>query len=514
MIARRAMGGGGGGGPFGDDENDDDDAKAAAMLAAQVPPRDARLIGALIQVGLTGSLAVLLGAVTGTEPVARLWSGLTGFQGGDAAAATAAAALAAGSSSPLATAASLAAPYFLPLLAVDVLLFAVPWSMPAELRTVSAGGRRCVDARAIAAAAGDGGGDDEGGNGKAAAAAMVSLPMLVQAGLALHRNVALLPPRLATVAFADGPDDSDDDEEEDKAKKSRPQTREERLAALGLAPLPSAKQQEDDANATNNNNKDNVPLDDAAALSLPAEAALVAARELSKELLQRGVLLVFTARWLSDRLGEAGAGGVAFDDPLSPLALPATAVGASLAASLLTASIVPAAAGEAASVRAAAAAALVASSKDVVEAAEASGERGSRRKGGRGGGGDGGGAEQEEEKEEDKEDDDDSSPSATTNLLLDYRLLEATELALASFPPAIAGGVTLARVIALAAAANACFVDSGGNLAATLVGAVAINEAFGLGYRGWAKAQAEAEQQEQKGRRRRAAAAEAAARGG
>lgn len=42
-------------------------------------------------------------------------------------------------------------------------------------------------------------------------------------------------------------------------------------------------------------------------LPLPAEAGLVAGRELAKELLQRGVIFTFTAAWLTDRLYEAGA---------------------------------------------------------------------------------------------------------------------------------------------------------------------------------------------------------------
>jgi hypothetical protein len=458
------------------------------------------LIGALIQVGLTGSLAVLMGGATGTDPVARLWSGLSGADfggaGGAAAATLAAAAASASSSSPLALAAATAAPYFIPLLVIDALLFAVPWSMPKELLTTSHAGRRCVDARAI------GGGESGGGGGGEAATATPPLPLLLQAGLALHRNVALLPPRLATVAFADGPD-SDDDEDDEEAQGGsgapKPQTREERLAALGLRPPPrAAAAAAAAAAATPPSTNTNTPLDDAAALPLPYEAALIAARELSKELLQRGVLLVFCARWLSDRLGEAGVadengGAVA----AAAAAVSATALGASLAASLLTASIVPAAAGEAASVRAAAAAALVASSRDVVEAAE-------RRQQEEGGG----------EAGEDDDDDDaassssspvaeSSAPPPPSGLLLDYRVLETTELALGSLPPAVSGGLALARVVYLAAAANACFVESGGNLAATWLGAVAVNEVFGLGYRGWAKGQAEAERARRSEERRR-----------
>jgi hypothetical protein len=248
------------------------------------------------------------------------------------------------------------------------------------------------------------------------------------------------------------------------------------------------------------------PIDDAAALPIPAEAALIAARELSKELLQRGVLLVFTARWLTDRFLEGGAAeGDAFG-----LGLPASAVAASVAASLLTASIVPAAAGEAAGVRAAAAAALVAASKDVVEAAEQA-EEGGAEEGAKG--------DDDKEEEDDEDDDDATTTKATVNpaLLLEFRVLEATEAALGSLPPAVAGGLSLARLVSLAAAANACFVERSGNLAATLVGAVAVNEVLGLGYRVWAKRSAEEEkarrQEERRRERRNGAAAAAGGRG-
>lgn len=45
-------------------------------------------------------------------------------------------------------------------------------------------------------------------------------------------------------------------------------------------------------------------------LPLPAEAGLVAGRELAKELLQRGVFFALAAGWLTDRLYEAGADDV------------------------------------------------------------------------------------------------------------------------------------------------------------------------------------------------------------
>jgi hypothetical protein len=407
------------------------------------------------------------------------------FGGGDddALLSTVAAAVAADGSSTLPASFAAALPYFLPLLLLDALLFAAPWSMPSELQTVSPQGRRCLDARAVAED------EDEGGGG-------VSLATKLMAGLALHRAVALLPPRLVTAAFADGPDEDEEDGVEPKKQQKQqqqPQTREERLAALGLSP-PSAS-----AAAAPNPAEKQQPIDDAAALPLPAEAGLIAARELSKELLQRGVLLVFTARWLGDRFVEGGASG---DDAFG-LGLPASAVAASVAASLLTASIVPAAAGEAAGVRAAAAAALVAASRDVVEAAEQA-EEGAE------------GAEGDDEEDEDDEDDDDATTRATVNpaLLLEFRVLEATDAAMGSLPPAVAGGLSLARLVSLAAAANACFVEQSGNLAATLVGAVAVNEVLGLGYRVWAKKAAEEEKARRQQERRKMRRSGAAAAGG
>jgi len=469
-----------------DDDDGDGDAQADAALAG-VAPRDARLIGALLQVGITGSLAVLLGAATGTEPVARLWRGLFGADGGAVAAASAAEG---GGGGGIAAAAAAALPYFLPLVAADALLFAVPWRMPVRLMTVSRGGRRCVDARA----AGAGGG--------------APLLALVQAGLALHRGVALLPPRLATAAFADGPDDDDDaDAQKDKGARGAgsggpapppaAKTREARLAALGLAPPrppPSASPPAAAAAAATGPPAAEAPtasLADpaaaaAAALPLPAEAALVAARELGKELLQRGAALVFAARWLTDRFLEAGAD----ESDAFGLGLPAAAVAASAAASLLTAAIVPAAAAEAAGVRAAAAAALAASSKEAVEAAEA------RRIG----------TSDADERRAGEQRTDEPATERSASLLLEFRVLEATEAALASLPPAVAGGTSLARLIALAAASNACFAETGGNLAATFLGALVLNESLALGYRALAKAQAE----EEKARRQRERRAERA----
>lgn len=216
---------------------------------------------------------------------------------------------------------------------------------------------------------------------------------------------------------------------------------------------------------------------------------LMLARETSKELLQRGFVLTALARWLTDRLYEAGLDDVI---TLSPggleLTLPQLGFwAASLAATLLFAPAAFTAAQEAA--ESVSGALLLRTDVGQAVAAASSGRSRSSKEGSSSSsssdsssrtssnafthqGHAAADAEQQgkedvnsQESEEDQVDPD----------VLEYRLLKVTEECVGSAATRIAYGVILAKELARIMLANVGFVATNGNLAATWTCSVLLN---------------------------------------
>jgi hypothetical protein len=193
------------------------------------------------------------------------------------------------------------------------------------------------------------------------------------------------------------------------------------------------------------------------------------AREGSKELLQRGFFLAALAGWLTDRLYEADAGGleglVALPGGVQATVPEVGLWAASLAATALFAPAAFLAAEEAAAgvsgamllrteagsaVAAAAAAAAAAAGKKSSSTSRAAPGKGSE------------GEDEEEEEPLDPE-------------VLEYRVVRATEALLTSAPTQLSYRLTLAKSLGRLCLANAVFVVTQQNLAASFTGNLLVN---------------------------------------
>lgn len=235
---------------------------------------------------------------------------------------------------------------------------------------------------------------------------------------------------------------------------------------------------------------------------LQVEAALVALRELSKELLQRGLIATVAAGWLADRLYEAGVedevqlpGGYCL--PLRLLASCGAAVG-------LVAAFVPAALGAAEDAEESVGAALLLGSKLAEQQRSAQqGVAGRASSGAAGGAGAalaipaaaanaalaeaaaapsaegeqaGRGTADAPDGLSDDDDELEFEDLELDPLLLEYRLMQAAESCIRSAPAKLAYSIALMRALLALVCINAAFVATG-SLSATLTVSLVANGA-------------------------------------